>query len=150
MKTTWISLDLFRWVFILPTKYFQLLLYIEAFRLVVYEISCNIYSAMSVVCYRKRNIFLPLALQPNSGLGRLHETFRFTSVTRSGTVDRTTWMGNQLVAKPLPVQNLRKSTYNTNHKHPCCEWFEPTVPAFARAKRVHVLDRSATVTSNVI
>jgi hypothetical protein len=31
-----------------------------------------------------------LALQSNSGLGRLHETFRFTSVTRSRIVGRTT------------------------------------------------------------
>jgi hypothetical protein len=31
----------------------------------------------------------PLAVQPNSGLGHLHESFRFTSVTRSRTVGRT-------------------------------------------------------------
>jgi hypothetical protein len=43
--------------------------------------------------------FFSLALQPNSGLGRLHETFRFTSVTRS----RTPWTGDQLVARPLRV-----------------------------------------------
>jgi hypothetical protein len=35
-------------------------------------ISCNINSIMSVFCYQKRNIF-SLALQPNSGLGRLQE-----------------------------------------------------------------------------
>jgi hypothetical protein len=38
---------------------------------------------------------------PILGLGRLHETFRFISVTRSGTVSRTPWMGDQLVARPL-------------------------------------------------
>jgi hypothetical protein len=32
------------------------------------------------------------------GLGRLHETFRFVSVSRSRTVGRTPWTGNQLVA----------------------------------------------------
>jgi hypothetical protein len=47
------------------------------------------------------SLFL-LALQPNSDLGRLHETFRFTSVTRSRTIGRTPWRGDQLVA-------------NTNH-----------------------------------
>jgi hypothetical protein len=52
-------------------------------------------------------VFFPLALQPNSGLGRLHETFRFTSVTRSGTVGRTSWTGDQLVARPLPVHKHR-------------------------------------------
>jgi hypothetical protein len=35
------------------------------------------------------------------GLGRLHETFRFISVTRSRTVGRTPWMGDQLVARLL-------------------------------------------------
>jgi hypothetical protein len=38
--------------------------------------------------------FFPLALQPNSGLGRLHETFSFTSVTRSRIVGRTPWTGD--------------------------------------------------------
>jgi hypothetical protein len=35
------------------------------------------------------------------GLGRLHETFRFISVTRSRTVGRTPWTSDQLVARPL-------------------------------------------------
>jgi hypothetical protein len=58
--------------------------------------------------------FFPLALEPNSGLGRLHKTFRFTSVTRSRTVGRTPWTGDQLVetnihlgtsfnCEPIPV-----------------------------------------------
>jgi hypothetical protein len=34
-------------------------------------------------------------------LGRLHETFRFISVTRSRTVGRTPLTGDQLVARPL-------------------------------------------------
>jgi hypothetical protein len=38
---------------------------------------------------------------PILGLGRLHETFRFISATRSRTVDRTPWTGDQLVARPL-------------------------------------------------
>jgi hypothetical protein len=39
---------------------------------------------------------------PILGLGRLHETFRFTSVTRSRTVSSTSWMGDQLVTRTLP------------------------------------------------
>jgi hypothetical protein len=35
------------------------------------------------------------------GLGRLHENFRFISVSRSRTDGRTPWTGDQLVAKPL-------------------------------------------------
>jgi hypothetical protein len=63
--------------------------------------------------------FSPLALQPNSGLGRLHETFRFTSVTVSRTVGRTPWTGDQLVAIH---RHTKKLTHNTIAKHPCQEW----------------------------
>jgi hypothetical protein len=35
------------------------------------------------------------------GLGRLHETFRFISVTRSRTVSSTPWTDDQLVARTL-------------------------------------------------
>jgi hypothetical protein len=38
---------------------------------------------------------------PIFGLGRLHETFRFISVSRSRTVGSTRWTGDQLVARPL-------------------------------------------------
>jgi hypothetical protein len=59
--------------------------------------------------------FFPLALQPNSGLGRLHETFHFTSVTRSRTVGRTPWKGDQLIARRVPALKHRKT--HTQHKH---------------------------------
>jgi hypothetical protein len=35
------------------------------------------------------------------GLGCLHETFHLISVTRSRTVSRTPWTGDQLVTRPL-------------------------------------------------
>jgi hypothetical protein len=60
-------------------------------------------------------VFFSLALQPISDLGHLHETFRFTAVTRSRTVGRTPWTGDQLVARPLPVYKHRKT--HTQHKH---------------------------------
>jgi hypothetical protein len=47
------------------------------------------------------NIFFLWLYSPSMGLGRLHETFRFISVTRSRTVGRTPWTGDQLVARPL-------------------------------------------------
>jgi hypothetical protein len=44
----------------------------------------------------------PLYLySPIFGIGRLHKTFRFISVTRFRTVGRTPWTGDQLVARPL-------------------------------------------------
>jgi hypothetical protein len=40
---------------------------------------------------------------PMLGLGRLRETFRFISVTRSRTVGRAPWTSDQVVARPLSV-----------------------------------------------
>jgi hypothetical protein len=60
-------------------------------------------------------LFPPLAVQPNSGLSRLYKTFSFTSVTKSGTVGRTPWTCDQLVASPLPVHKHRKM--HTQLKH---------------------------------
>jgi hypothetical protein len=45
--------------------------------------------------------FPPLALQPILGLGRIHETSRFISVTKFRTVGMISWTGDQLVARPL-------------------------------------------------
>jgi hypothetical protein len=59
------------------------------------------------------------------------------------TVGRTPWMGDQPVARPLPLprtpqtQNKRRET-----SMPWVE-FEPPIPAFQRAKTVHALDLSA-------
>jgi hypothetical protein len=55
----------------------------------------------SVVVPKACNVFFLLLYSPILGLGRLHETFRFISVTRSRTVGRTPWTGDRLVARPL-------------------------------------------------
>jgi hypothetical protein len=56
------------------------------------------------------NVFPPpFGSTAQLGVGRLHETFRFTSVTRSSRVGRTPWMGDQLVARLLPVHKHRKT-----------------------------------------
>jgi hypothetical protein len=58
------------------------------------------------------------------------------------TVSRTPWMGDQPVARPLPIQTQNK------HRQTSMPWvgFEPTIPAFKQTKTVHALDRAATVT----
>jgi hypothetical protein len=38
--------------------------------------------------------------------------FRFTSVTRYSTVDRTPWTGDQLIARPLPAHTTQTQTLN--------------------------------------
>jgi hypothetical protein len=66
---------------------------------------------------------------------------------------RTSWMSDQLVARPLPkhrtTQTQNKHIHTQQTSMPCVG-FEPTIPASERAKTVHILDRSATVTGNNI
>jgi hypothetical protein len=49
----------------------------------------------------------------------------------------------------LQGRYLRTEQYKQRlnaHRYKCLEWdFEPTIPAFERAKTVHALDRAATV-----
>jgi hypothetical protein len=92
--------------------------------------------------------FSPLSLQPNLGLGHFHETFHFTPVTRSRTVGKTPWLGDQLVARPLPVHKYKKM--HSEHKHQTSMpkvGFEPMITASEGVKTVHALDHSATMTN---
>jgi hypothetical protein len=52
-----------------------------------------------LICYYF--FFFLWLYNPILGLGRLHETVHFISVTRSRTVGRTPWTGDQLAARPL-------------------------------------------------
>jgi hypothetical protein len=62
------------------------------------------------------------------------------------TIGRTPWMGDQPAARLLPTQTQNKRTQTSMS----CVGFEPTIPAFERAKTVHALDRSATAIGNII
>jgi hypothetical protein len=57
-------------------------------------------------------------------------------------VGRTPWTGDQPIARPLPIHTQNKQRQRS------IPWvrFEPMIPAFEGAKRVHALDRAATVT----
>jgi hypothetical protein len=58
------------------------------------------------------------------------------------TIGRTPWTSDQLVARPLP----KHRTAQTQIKHIYTPNIEPTITASGRAKTVHALARSATVT----
>jgi hypothetical protein len=65
------------------------------------------------------------------------------------TVGRTPWTGDQPVAWPLPEH---KTPQTQNKRTQTCipqVGFELKIPIFERAKRVHALDRAATVTGYV-
>jgi hypothetical protein len=61
------------------------------------------------------HIFSPFdSIQPNSGLGRFHETFR---LSRSRAVGRTPWTGDQLVARTVRVKLCEKLRKQIDPKH---------------------------------
>jgi hypothetical protein len=73
------------------------------------------------------------------------------SVSWSFTDGRTPWTGDQLVARPLPKHRTTQTQKNAHTHQTYMPWveFEPTIPASERAKTVHALDRSATVTGTL-
>jgi hypothetical protein len=80
-----------------------------------------------------------VALQPFIGLWPLLE-FR-DNFYRDG---RTPWTGGQPVARPLPIHRTIQTQNKRTQTSMPGVGFEPTIPAFERAKTVHALDRAAT------
>jgi hypothetical protein len=70
------------------------------------------------------------------------------SVSWSFTDGRTPWTSDQLVAWSLPKHRTTQTQKNAHTYQTSMPWtgFELTIPASERAKTVHALDRSATVT----
>jgi hypothetical protein len=69
----------------------------------------------------------------------------FSFVIFFHTDGRTSWKGDQPVARPLPSH--RTALTHNKHTQRSMPWvgFEPTIPVFERAKTVHVWDRAAIV-----
>jgi hypothetical protein len=83
--------------------------------------------------------FFPLLLLPVRSIrliSQFHDHF---------TDRRTPWKGDLLVARPIPKHRINAYTH-THQTSMLCVGFKPTIPASERAKTVHTLDRSATVT----
>jgi hypothetical protein len=97
-----------------------------------------IYTLYYGVTWIKARLLLWLC-SPLLGFGR------FLSFLIPYTVGRIPWAGDQPVARPLPT----KRTTQTQNKRTLTSmpWvgFEPTIPAFKRAKTIHALHRAATV-----
>jgi hypothetical protein len=77
----------------------------------------------------------------------LASDFQFHDHFRDG---RTPWTSDQLVARPLPKYRTRQTQNKRIHIpniHALCG-VEPTIPASERAKTLHTLGRSATVTGS--
>jgi hypothetical protein len=70
---------------------------------------------------------------------------RFLSFLLLYRVGRSSPIGNQPVARPLPTHRTTQTQYKDTQTPMPWMRFEPTILPFERAKRVHVLDRAATV-----
>jgi hypothetical protein len=70
---------------------------------------------------------------------------RFISLLILYTAGRTPWTGDQTVGMPLPTHRTAQTQNKRIQTSMPRVGFEPTIPAFVRAKMVHALDRAATV-----
>jgi hypothetical protein len=61
------------------------------------------------------------------------------------TVGRTSWTGDQPVARPLPTHRTSQTQNKRTLTSMLRVGFEPTIPVFERAKTVHALDHAATL-----
>jgi hypothetical protein len=68
--------------------------------------------------------------------------FQFLNLYKVG---RTPWTGDQPVARPLPTHKTTQTQNKCTQTSMPLVGFEPTIPAFERAKAVHGLDHAATV-----
>jgi hypothetical protein len=92
------------------------------------------------VCFSKCSFFLLLLPLWSTGL--------ISQFLDHFTYGRTPWMGDQLIARPLPKQRTTQTQKNAHIHQTSMPWvgFEPMIPASERAKAVHALDCSVTVT----
>jgi hypothetical protein len=70
---------------------------------------------------------------------------RFFSFLILYTVGRTPWKGDEPIARPSPTHRTTQTQNKCTQTSMPQMGFEPTIPAFERAKTVHVSDRAATL-----
>jgi hypothetical protein len=70
---------------------------------------------------------------------------RFFSFVIFYTAGRAPWTGDQSVARPLPAHRTAQTQNKGTQKFMPRVGVESTIPVFKQAKRVHALDRAATV-----
>jgi hypothetical protein len=61
------------------------------------------------------------------------------------TPGKTTWTGDQAVVRPVPAHRTAQTQNKRTQTATLQVGFEPMIPAFERAKKIHALDREATV-----
>jgi hypothetical protein len=112
--------------------------------------SFNLFDSCTVdhisVIYFTRNLwfFFPLALQPNSGLGRLHESSVSLQLLDLG---QSVWLLGRVIISSQGLYlytNTKKRTHNTNTKHPYPEWDSKLRSRRPRERRQFIPQAGAT------
>jgi hypothetical protein len=96
-------------------------------------------------CYRDNFTFLALNIYLSTAVQSfLLDLGRFFSFLISNTVSMTPWTGDQTVASLLPTYRTAQTQNKRTQMSMPWMGFEPTIPAFERAKAVNALDGAAT------
>jgi hypothetical protein len=88
-------------------------------------------------------IYLAVVLQPLATLATFQSLDPYA-------VGRTPWTGNQPVARPLPAHTTAQTQIKRTQISMPQMGFEPTFPAFERAKTVHASDHAVTVIGQLV
>jgi hypothetical protein len=80
-------------------------------------------------------------LYRSTALVDLGHIFSFSILYTTG---RTTWTGDQPVARTLPTHIITQTQNKHTQAFMSCVGFEPTIPVFERAKTFHALDCTET------
>jgi hypothetical protein len=107
-------------------------------------IFCPLITLNTIIRLPQPIIIVIMALQPFVGPWPL-----FQCLHPIYKVWRTSWTGDQPVARPLPTHRATQTENKRTQTSMTWAGFEPTIPAFELEKTVHALDRAATVTGSL-
>jgi hypothetical protein len=113
-----------------------------------YTISLAMYRSVRELTSRLAlclSVSLSLSLSLSVWLYSLLDLGRSFSFLILYTVGRTPWTGEQPVAMPLPTHRTTQTENKRTQTSMPLVGFEPTIPAFERAKAIHAVDHAATV-----
>jgi hypothetical protein len=122
--------------------------------------SCNTYSHVNHRYIDRHRIYQEILLKKTSKYTNTHicvylsiygstvlllDLGRFFSFLILHKFDRTPWTGDEPVTRPLPTHRTTQTLNKRTQTSMTRVGFEPTIPAFQRAKTVHALDHAATL-----
>jgi hypothetical protein len=128
------------WIQSIP-YFYEETIYLSIYLSVYLSICLSIYLSLCLSIYPSIYLSLSVCLWLYSPGGPWPH-FQFINLY---TVSRTSWTGDQPVARPLPTHRATQTQNKRTQTSMPRVGFEPTIPVFEWAKTVHALDRASTV-----